>query len=64
VILKGRATVEMKKNDDVRGLRMSIAYLGQKNGVAYHDTVKGHEVAVVTLKPEHIVSWDYSREMP
>jgi len=64
VILKGRATIEIKKNDDARGLRMSIAYLGQKNGVAYHNTVKSHEVAVVTLKPEHIVSWDYSKEMP
>ncbi len=64
VILKGKATVEVKKEDDARGLRMSIAYLGRKNGVAYHNTVKGAEVAVVTLKPERIVSWDYSKEMP
>ena len=64
VILKGRATIEIKKNDDVRGLRMSIAYLGPKAGRAYHDTVKGAEVAVVTLKPERIISWDYGREMP
>ena len=64
VVLKGRASIEIKKNDDVRGLRMSIAYLGQKNGIAYHNTMKGHEVAVVTLKPERIISWDYSKEMP
>lgn len=64
VILKGKATIEIKKNDDARGLRMSIAYLGKKSGLAYHNTVKGHEVAVVTLKPERIISWDYSREMP
>ena len=64
VILKGKATIEIKKNDDVRGLRMAIAYLGQKNGQAYHNTVKGYEVAVVTLKPERVISWDYSRESP
>jgi PPOX class probable F420-dependent enzyme len=64
VILKGKATIEIKKNDDARGLRMATAYLGQKNGQAYHNTVKGHEVAVVTLKPERIISWDYSRESP
>jgi PPOX class probable F420-dependent enzyme len=63
-ILKGRATIEIKPNDDVRGLRMAIAYLGQKAGRAYHDTVKGQEVAVVTLKPERIISWDYGKEMP
>jgi len=64
VILKGKASIEIKKNDDVRGLRMATAYLGPKNGQAYHNTVKGHEVAVVTLKPERIISWDYSRESP
>ena len=64
VILKGKASIEIKKNDDARGLRMSIAYLGQKNGVAYHNTIKGSEVAVVTLKPERIISWDYSKELP
>jgi PPOX class probable F420-dependent enzyme len=64
VILKGRASIEIKKNDDARGLRMSIAYLGQKNGVAYHNTMKGQEVAVVTMKPDRVISWDYSREMP
>ena len=64
VSLKGSATIEIKQNDDVRGLRMSIAYLGAKAGRAYHETVKGHPVAVVTLKPERIISWDYSREMP
>jgi uncharacterized protein len=60
VILKGKATLEIKKNDDARGLRMSTAYLGARRGQAYHDTVKGHEVAVVTLKPERTISWDYS----
>lgn len=60
VILKGTATLEVKKNDDARGLRMSIAYLGKKNGVAYHNTVKGEEVAVVTFKPDRVISWDYT----
>ena len=64
VILKGTATIEIKKHDDARGLRMSIAYLGQKNGLAYHKTVEGQEVAVVTLKPERIISWDYSGQLP
>jgi PPOX class probable F420-dependent enzyme len=60
VVLKGTASIEIKKNDDARGLRMSIAYLGQKNGTRYHNTMKGQEVAVVTLKPSRIISWDYS----
>ena len=64
VILKGQATIEIKNHDDARGLRMSIAYLGRKNGVAYHNTVKGSEVAVVTLKPDRIISCDYSKDLP
>ena len=64
VILKGRATIEVKRNDDARGLRMSTAYLGAKAGRAYHATVKGMEVAVVTLKPERIISWDYGAQAP
>lgn len=63
VILKGRVSIEIKK-DDARLLRMAIAYLGKKNGTAYAATMKGAEVAVVTLKPEHIVSWDYAKETP
>jgi PPOX class probable F420-dependent enzyme len=64
VILKGRVTIEIKKNDDARNLRMSLAYLGQKNGMAYHKSVKGHETAVITFKPERVISWDYGKEMP
>ena len=64
VILKGKATLEIKKNDDARGLRMALAYLGKKNGQAYFNTMKGQEVGVVTLKPERIISWDYSGELP
>ena len=65
VVLKGTATIEIKKNDNVRGLRMSIAYLGQKNGTRYYNTMmKDQEVAVVTLKPSRIISWDYSNLLP
>jgi hypothetical protein len=53
-ILKGRATIELKK-DDARILRMAIAYLGKKNGTTYANSMKGAEVAVVTFKPEHSV---------
>lgn len=63
VILKGRVSIEIKK-DDARLLRMAIAYLGKKNGTAYANTMKGSQVAVVTLKPDHIVSWDYAKESP
>ena len=42
----------------------SIAYLGKKNGTAYTNSMKGAEVAVVTFKPEHLVSWDYAKESP
>ncbi len=64
VILKGKATIEIKK-DEVRGLRMAIAYLGKKSGTAYYNSMmKGYEVAVVTLKPDRIIAWDYSNELP
>jgi len=42
----------------------SIAYLGKKNGTSYTNSMKGAEVAVVTFKPEHLVSWDYAKESP
>ena len=63
VILKGRANIEIK-NDDKRLVRMAIHYLGEKNGTRYAKSMSGREVAVVSFKPDHVVSWDYSREMP
>jgi PPOX class probable F420-dependent enzyme len=63
VILKGRATIEIK-NDDARLTRMAVAYLGRKSGTAYANSMKGSEVAVVSLKPERIISWDYGKESP
>lgn len=63
VILKGSTSIEIKK-DDARLVRMAIAYLGKKNGTAYANSMKGSELAVVTLKPDHIVSWDYGKESP
>ncbi|HSR56872.1 MAG TPA: hypothetical protein VLL57_01715, partial [Candidatus Binataceae bacterium] len=62
-ILKGRVSVEIK-NDDARMMRMAIAYLGKKNGTAYANSMKGSEVAVVSLKPERVISWDYAKESP
>jgi PPOX class probable F420-dependent enzyme len=62
-ILKGRVSIEIK-NDDARLTRMAIAYLGKKNGTAYANSMKGSEVAVVSLKPERVISWDYAKESP
>jgi PPOX class probable F420-dependent enzyme len=61
VILKGKAAIEMKKADAwVR--RLSIAYYGKREGVKYADSLKGIEFAVVTLKPDRIISWDYAKD--
>ena len=58
VVLKGRATME-ERPDDERLLRLSIAYLGEKNGRAYAAMNRG--VAVwVHLKGARMISWDYS----
>jgi PPOX class probable F420-dependent enzyme len=63
VVLKGRATLE-EKIDDKRTERMAIEYLGKKLGKAYAKSLKGNKVAVVSFKPSHTVSWDYSQESP
>jgi PPOX class probable F420-dependent enzyme len=61
VILKGRATLE-EKVDDERMERMAIAYLGRKAGREYASQFKGAPVVVVRFKPDRVISWDYSRE--
>jgi hypothetical protein len=43
---------------------MAVAYLGKKRGKAYAKSLKGSKVAVVSFKPAHTVSWDYSQESP
>ena len=63
VVLKGRATLE-EKVDDKRTERMAIEYLGKKAGKAYAKTMKGNKVVIVSFKPAHTVSWDYSQESP
>jgi PPOX class probable F420-dependent enzyme len=61
VILKGRAEIEFRKADAwVR--RISIAYYGNREGVRYADSLKGTEFALVKLKPERVISWDYARD--
>ena len=63
VVLKGR--VEMTEGiDDARVRRMSIAYLGKKNGMAYANSMKGDRMVIVRLKPERTISWDYAKERP
>jgi PPOX class probable F420-dependent enzyme len=58
VVLKGRATME-ERTDDERLLRLSIAYLGEKNGRAYAAMNRGPTVWV-HLKGARMISWDYS----
>jgi len=43
---------------------MAVEYLGKKLGKAYAKSLKGNKVVVVTFKPSHTVSWDYSQESP
>jgi PPOX class probable F420-dependent enzyme len=61
VILKGKVTIELKKADAwIR--RLSVAYYGQRAGLKYAESLKGMEFALVTLKPDRIVSWDYAQD--
>jgi len=63
VILKG--SVSMTEDfDDARLKRMSVAYLGKKNGEAYAKSMTGEKVVIVRFKPERTISWDYGRESP
>ncbi|HEY2664340.1 MAG TPA: TIGR03618 family F420-dependent PPOX class oxidoreductase [Candidatus Binataceae bacterium] len=59
VVLKGRATLE-ERTDDERLLRLSIAYLGEKNGRAYAALNRGPGTVWVRLKAARMISWDYS----
>ena len=61
VILKGKATLEIKM-DEAWLRRVSIAYYGQREGVKYADSLKGMELMFVTLKPDRIISWDYATD--
>lgn len=61
VLLKGRATLEETVADALME-RMSIAYMGKKAGREYAQQFKGDPVVVVRFKPDHIVSWDYSKD--
>lgn len=60
VILKGRAALEEKVADALME-RMSIAYMGKKAGREYAQQFKGDPVVIVRFKPDHVVSWDYSK---
>jgi uncharacterized protein len=63
VILKGKVTMTEGTDDD-RVKRMSIEYLGKKDGKAYAKTLKGEKLIIVRFKPERTISWDYSEESP
>ena len=61
VVLKGRAELEEKVADALME-RMSIAYMGKKAGREYAQQFRGDPVVIVRFKPDHIVSWDYSKD--
>jgi PPOX class probable F420-dependent enzyme len=61
VILKGRAALEEKVADALME-RISIAYMGKRAGREYAQQFKGDSVVIVRFKPDHIVSWDYSKD--
>jgi PPOX class probable F420-dependent enzyme len=63
VILKGRVTME-ERVDTERTLRMAIAYLGEKLGLAYAKSLEGEKVVIVRFRPERVISWDYAEEAP
>lgn len=60
VVLYGRATTEVRA-DEERSRRMAVAYLGEKAGNRYADSLRGEPLVVVRVKPERVISWDYGR---
>ena len=63
VILKGKVTMKEAPDDD-RVKRMSIEYLGKKDGKAYAKSLKGEKLVIVRFKPDRVISWDYAEERP
>jgi PPOX class probable F420-dependent enzyme len=63
VILKGRVQMEERVDGD-RTMRMAIAYLGERLGKAYANSLRGEQVVVVSFRPERVVSWDYASDVP
>jgi PPOX class probable F420-dependent enzyme len=63
VILKGRVTMTEAK-DDARLKRMAVHYLGKKTGERYAKAMGGGPVVIVRMKPQRVISWDYSQERP
>jgi PPOX class probable F420-dependent enzyme len=60
VVVYGRASLE-EGVDEERLRRMAVAYLGEALGKAYADAFGGQPTVIVRVRPERIVSWDYSR---
>ncbi|HUY27547.1 MAG TPA: PPOX class F420-dependent oxidoreductase [Candidatus Binataceae bacterium] len=63
VILKGRVTMTEAK-DDARLKRMAVHYLGKRTGEKYAQAMGGGPVVIVRMKPDRVISWDYSQERP
>ena len=61
VILKGRVAIEETTADKMIE-RMAIAYMGKRAGREYANQFKGAPVVLVRLKPERVISWDYSKD--
>jgi PPOX class probable F420-dependent enzyme len=61
VILKGRVAIEETVADKMIE-RMAIAYMGRRTGREYASLFKGAPVVVVRLKPDRVISWDYSKD--
>ena len=60
VALYGRAVTEVCVDED-RSRRMAVAYLGESVGNRYADSLGGEALVLVRVKPQRVISWDYSR---
>ena len=60
VVLYGRATTEVR-TDHESSRRMAVAYLGERAGNRYADSLRDEPMVVVRVKPERVISWDYGR---
>ena len=60
VVIYGRAKMEIR-TDEEGTRRMAVAYLGEKLGNRYADSLRGQRLVVVRVKPDRVISWDYGR---
>ena len=58
-MVRGRAELGEPPSDELR-LRMSVRYLGEDGGRAYHERNTGDASVTITLHPDHVIEFQGS----